>query len=119
MYLYRKPQDTRIRFRIHQNTPKYTKIHQNTVFSQDTTEYIRIHQDTVFIEPPPKSHTTSRKPTPSPTHWGAVGLMGRLRLKLEECDHVRFCEGGRGGGLVAEELEGNGEELDGSGTEGG
>ena len=36
VYLYRKPQDTRIRLRIHQNTPKYS------IFAR----YTRIHQDT-------------------------------------------------------------------------
>ena len=46
MYPYRKPQDTRIHFRIHQNTPKYSIL----------AGYIRIHQNTVFIENTPKSH---------------------------------------------------------------
>ena len=74
--------------RIQEYISEYTRIHQNTVFSQDTSEYIRIHQNTVFIENPPKSHR--KPPRTQPTGLLVIGLCVTKLGPLYNCNEVVY-----------------------------
>ena len=96
MYPYRKPQDTRIHFRIHQNTPEYSIL----------AGYIRIHQNTVFIENTPKSHRKhTQTPCGAPRDTGTTACMQNVPHDMLAQARSASAVRGAWGGAAAEEEE--------------